>query len=419
LEGLRRFDEELPVHGRSAAETLSLLHTAGSPATTATAGGRFYGLVVGGALPATVAASWLAAAWDQVVFTEDTSPVGIALERVTTNWLLDVFGLPASSYVGFVTGATMANVTCLAAARSALLRRRGHDPDADGLIGAPPVRVIVSAEIHVTVLKALSLLGLGAARVERVSTDEQGRMRPSALPPLDDSCLVICQAGNVNSGAFDPFAEICAAAEEAGAWVHVDGAFGLWALAAPSRRHLAAGIEHADSWATDTHKWPNTPYDCGLAICRHPDALNQAMRVQAPYLRAGAVTAPKDMVPEFSRRARAVEVWAALRTLGREGLGELVERCCRHAQTLAAGLHELGYDVLNDVVLNEVVAATGTPAQIDAIAARVQASGECWFGPTTWRDRRALRLSISSWNTTDDDIQRTLAAIRDATTAVL
>lgn len=414
ISRLGAFDEELPAGPSDPAETLHLLHEFGSPATMATAGGRFFGLVTGSALPAAVAASWLVAAWDQVVFDATTSPVGAKLEEVAGRWLLELFGLRPDCSVSFVTGATMANFTCLAAARSELLRRQGYDVEADGLVGAPPLRVIVSEEIHVTLLKALSMLGLGRERVERIPVDDQGRMIATALPNLDERCIIITQAGNVNSGAFDPIGEICERGSTKGTWVHVDGAFGLWAAATAKYARLTQGIEQANSWGTDGHKWLNTPYDSGFAICADSAAVRRAMATNAPYLPPGVGVAPKDVTPEFSKRARGVEAWAALRSLGREGVADLVERFCGHARRLAAGLETMGFTVLNDVVLSTVVATTGVPDQSAEIVRRAQESGDCWFGTTRWQGRDALRLSVSSWRTTDDDIERTLRAIREA-----
>lgn len=419
IAGLAAFDEELPAAPSDPGETLRRLHEAGSPATMATAGGRFFGLVVGGALPATVAAGWLADAWDQLVFDPVTSPVGAKLEAVAGRWLLELLGLPPACSVSFVTGATMANLTGLAAARSELLRRAGWDVEAQGLFDAPPLRVIVSEESHVTVFKALAMLGLGRERVERVPVDRQGRMIAGSMPPLDERCLVVTQAGNVNSGAFDPIGEICDLAREAGAWVHVDGAFGLWALATPNHAHLARGAERADSWAVDGHKWLNTPYDSGFAICRHPEAVRRALATTAAYLPPSGGVPPNAPAPEFSRRARGVEAWAAIRSLGREGVAGLVDRCCRHARRLAEGLESMGFKVLNDVVINQVVATTGGAGEAAELVRRVQASGECWFGVTRWQGHDAFRLSVSSWRTTDEDIERTLRAIGEIRAAML
>jgi glutamate/tyrosine decarboxylase-like PLP-dependent enzyme len=417
LAALAGFDTDLPDAPSDPVQVVAKLHRLGSPATTASSGGRFYGLVVGGTLPAALGARILTSAWDQVVFNDQTSPVGCMLERVTARWLTDLLGLPAEAHVSFVTGATMGNFTGLAAARDALLRRAGHDP-AKGLFGAPRVRVVATAEVHVTVVKALTLLGFGSVDIERVPTDDQGRLRTDALPPLDERTVVILQAGNVNSGAMDPFAQVVPVARDAGAWVHVDGAFGMWAAGSPRLRAQLAGVEGADSWVTDAHKWLNTPYDCGVVIVRDPDALHQVMATQAPYLATGTAVAPKDMGPEFSRSARAVEVWAALSSLGREGVAELVERTCAHARAFANGLRELGYTVLNDVTLNQVVATPplDDPDASARIAARVQSSGECFFGATNWKGRPAVRISVSSHATTVDDVHRSLAAIAAATT---
>ena len=391
------------------------LHSYGSPATVASTGGRFFGLVVGGTLPAALGARVLASTWDQVVFNDATSPIGCALERCAAEWVVDLLGLPERSHVSFTTGATMANFTCLAAARHHLLARAGHDAVRDGAWSGPRLRVVASAETHVTVIKALTLLGWGTATIERVPADAQGRLIAERLPALDENTIVCLQAGNVNSGSFDPFDAVCQKARAAGSWVHVDGAFGLWAAASPARRGLTAGVDHADSWVVDGHKWLNTPYDCGLAIVRDPDSLHATMATQAPYLKEGALLAPKDMGPEFSRSARGVEVWAALRSLGRHGVAELVERCCAHAVTLAEGLREYGYEILNDVVLNQVVARSKTGGDHARIAQAAQQSGECWFGPTTWRGQDAIRLSVSGWMTDERDIQRTLVSIKQAT----
>ena len=415
LDGLAAFDAALPDAPSDPAATVALLDRLGTPATVASTGGRFFGLVVGGTLPAALGARTLAAAWDQVVFNEATSPVGVALERVAARWLLDLLDLPPSASAGFVTGATMANLTCLAAARQHLLTRQGWDVNGKGLWGAPPLRFVAGAETHVTVKKALTLLGLGTDALELVPCNPQGALDPVGLPELDDRTIVLLQAGNVNSGACDPVAEVAGRARDAGAWVHVDGAFGLWAAASPNTRHLLNGHGAADSWVVDGHKWLNTPYDCGVAICRHPAALHEAMRTQAPYLKDGSIAAPKDMVPEFSRSARGVEVWAALHSLGRAGVADLIDRCCGHARTLADGLRSLGFDVLNDVVLNQVVATVpGREDRMADLAARVQASGEAWFGPTTWKGRPGVRFSIASWATTKTDIERTLAVIEAA-----
>ena len=390
---------------------LALLDELASPATVASAGRRYFGFVTGGALPVTVAASWLATSWDQNGFSATTSPAVATLEQIALGWLLDALNLPRGAAGAFVTGATMANLTALAAARRAVLAGAGWDVEEHGLQGAPALRVVLGAEAHPTVKKALGLLGLGRASASIVPCDAQGRMRAAALPALDGPTIVCIQAGNVNSGAFDPAAEICAAAHAAGAWVHVDGAFGLWAQAAPSRAHLAAGVADADSWATDAHKWLNVPYDSGLAFVRDGAALRGAMSITAAYLPHASLREPGDFTPEASRRARAVEVWAALRSLGRSGLADLVERTCRFAARFASVLLDAGAEILNDVVLNQVVVSFGDEARNRAVLARVADDGTCWCGPTVWRGRTALRISVSSWATTADDVERSLAAI--------
>ena len=392
-------------------DVLKLLDDAASPATVASAGRRYFGFVTGGALPATVAASWLATAWDQNCFTSTMSPAVTEIEKIALGWLLDVLDLPRDAGGAFVTGATMANLTALAAARRSVLARAGWDVDENGLHGGPRVRVVIGAEAHPTLRKALGLLGLGRSAVEIVPVDEQGRMRADALPALDGPTIVCIQAGNVNSGAFDPAAEICAAAHAAGAWVHVDGAFGLWAAAAPSRAHLTRGFADADSWATDAHKWLNVPYDSGLAFVRDAAALRGALSISAPYLPQGAPREPGDYTPESSRRARAVEIWAALRSLGSRGLAALIDRNCRQAQRFAERLGAAGAEVLNDVVLNQVVVSFGDEARNREVLARVAADGTCWCGPTSWRGRAAMRVSVSSWATTDPDVERSIDAI--------
>ena len=392
-------------------DVLKLLDDAASPATVASAGRRYFGFVTGGALPATVAASWLATAWDQNCFTSTMSPAVTAIEKIALGWLLDVLDLPRDAGGAFVTGATMANLTALAAARRSVLARAGWDVDENGLHGGPRVRVVIGAEAHPTLRKALGLLGLGRSAVEIVPVDEQGRMRADALPALDGPTIVCIQAGNVNSGAFDPAAEICAAAHAAGAWVHVDGAFGLWAAASPSRAHLTRGFADADSWATDAHKWLNVPYDSGLAFVRDAAVLRGALSISAPYLPQGAPREPGDYTPESSRRARAVEIWAALRSLGSRGLAALIDRNCRQAQRFAERLGAAGAEVLNDVVLNQVVVSFGDEARNREVLARVAADGTCWCGPTSWRGRAAMRVSVSSWATTDADVERSIDAI--------
>ncbi len=395
-----------------AAPILRLLDEVGSPATLAAAGPRFFGWVTGGALPATLASSWLANAWDQNAMLASSSPIAAEVETVALRWVVAALALPQTTGGGFVTGATLANLTCLAAARHAVLDAEGWDVDARGLSGAPRVTVVVGAEVHPSLRKALGLLGLGRENVIEVPVDAQGRMRADALPRIARPAIVAIQAGNVNSGAFDPAREIIAWARAAGAWVHVDGAFGLWAAAAPERAHLAAEFADADSWATDAHKWLNVPYDSGLALVREPEHLRAAMSITAAYLPVGEQRDPANYTPEFSRRARGIEVWAAMLSLGRSGLGDLIERCCRHARRFADGLSEAGYEILNDVVLNQVLVSFGSPEKTQRVIAAIQVDGTCWCGGTVWQGRAAMRISVSSWATTDNDVERSLAAMR-------
>ena len=407
---LAELDSPLPDYPNGAGETLALLDSY-SAATMAMAGPRFFGFVIGGALPATLAANWLAGAWDQNTGLAGVTPLSAKLEQVALRWLRDLLGLPPETGVGFVTGATMANFTCLAAARHAVLKQAGWDVEADGMFGAPEVTVVVSEEAHPTLFKALGLVGFGRNRVVRVPVDSQGRMRADAFPTISGPAIVCLQAGNVNTGAFDPASELIPKVKAANAWVHVDGAFGLWAAAAPSRAHLMAGYAGADSWATDAHKYLNTPYDSGLAFVRYPDVLQAAMAVTAAYLPSSPTRDPSNFTPELSRRARGIEVWAALHSLGRSGLAELVERTCRHATRFAEGLHAAGYTILNEVVLNQVLVTFGDAEKTRRVISGIQQDGTCWCGGTTWQGHTAMRISVSSWATTETDVERSLAAM--------
>ena len=411
LEGLSGFAKPLQDEPLAPAKVLEELDTLGSPATVASAGGRFFGFVIGGSLPATLAANIVAAAWDQNAVLEIASPVAAALEKVCRTWIADLFGLPPEVEVGFVTGATMANFTGLAAARHALLQSQGWDVEANGLFGAPPITVIVGDEVHVSLLKALSLLGLGRDRVVRVGADGQGRIIPEQIPPIQGPTIVCLQAGNVNTGAFDPLDEVAARLDGTPAWVHVDGAFGLWAATSPSRRHLLGGLDRADSVATDAHKWLNVPYDSGVIIVRDKRHLNAAMSSSAAYLAEGKTRDSHLFVPEMSRRARAIEIWAALRSLGRTGLADLIDRCCEHARRFAEAFRRAGHQVLNDVVVNQVLVSFGAPDITRQVIARVQQDGTCWCGGTLWQGKTAMRVSVSSWATTDRDISRSIEAI--------
>jgi glutamate/tyrosine decarboxylase-like PLP-dependent enzyme len=417
LEALSAFDRPLPRKSSAAGEVLAELDELGSPATMASAGGRFFGFVIGGSLPVTVAASWLAAAWDQNAGLVVSSPINAALEEAALAWVRELLGLPPDSAGGFVTSATAANFCGLAAARHALLERLGWDVESQGLFGAPPLTVVVSEEVHASVRKALAMAGLGRERVVRVPCDAQGRMRIADFPGIDARTIVCVQAGNVNTGGFDPIAEICARGRDRGSWVHVDGAFGLWAAAAPGRAWLTRGVEQADSWATDAHKWLNVPYDSGLALARDARALRAAMSVDAAYLMQGEERVPYQYTPDASRRARGIEVWAALRQLGRAGVADLIERTCRHAQRFADGLAREGHRVLNEVVLNQVLVSFGTPERTRRVIEHIQSDGTCWCGGTVWQGHTAMRISVSSWATTEADVELSLGAILRAAQA--
>jgi glutamate/tyrosine decarboxylase-like PLP-dependent enzyme len=414
IEALDALRGPLPAGPTDAEAVFELLSAYGSPATVSKTGGRNFGFVNGGCLPAALAASWLVSAWDQNAAFYVQSPTAIVLEEIALGWTRELLGLPEGTGGAVVTGATMANLTALAAARHSLLARAGWDVEANGLQGAPTITVVVGDEVHASVLKALGLLGLGRKRVVRVPVDGQGRMRADALPPLDERTILCLQAGNVNTGAFDPAAEICPKAKAAGAWIHVDGAFGLWAAASPQYRKLTAGFELADSWATDGHKWPNIGYDCGIALVRDAAALRAAMSIQAAYLSLGKHREPTDYNPELSRRARGVELWAGLRSLGRAGMAEIVERTSGHARRFAEGLRAAGYRVLNDVVINQVLVDFGSPEKTLRTIARIQAEGTCWCGSTVWQGKTAMRISVSSWATSAEDVERSLAAMLKA-----
>ena len=430
----------LPERGEAAGEVIDDLARAADPGIVASAGPRYFGFVIGGGLPSAVAADWLTTAWDQNGFAYVMSPAAMVTEEVVAGWLLALFGLPPESSVGFTTGVTMASFAGLAAGRHRILKRVGWDVEEEGLAGAPEIAVVAGAEAHATVYASLQMLGLGRSRVIPVDADGQGRMRPEALRTTlagvrDRPVLVAAQSGNVNTGAFDPLPEIVAAVRELpNAWLHVDGAFGLWAAVSPSLRHLVAGIDGADSWSTDGHKWLNVPYDSGIAIVRDPEAHRTAMSNSTAYYVPGS-GAERDggaYVGDSSRRARAFPIYAALRELGRVGLADLVERCCRLATRMADGLRDApGVTVLNDVVLNQVLVRFAPPGGTDpaapdadadvftrAVIAAVQADGTCWLGGTIWHDMAAMRISVSNWSTTEADADASVAAIRRCRDAV-
>ncbi len=408
LNNLAGFDEELPTQGAAVGETLALLDRLGSPATVGSNGPNYYGFVLGATLPEAAAAERMALAWDQCASSADSAPGIAKIEAVAGKWVLDILDLPKGSAVAFGTSATACGLSALAAARGALLARHGWDFERDGLVGAPEIRVVVSDLAHITVIKALRILGFGLRHILRAPTDGQGRVDPAQLPRLDDRTILCLQAGEVNTGNFDDFATLIPHAHAAGAWVHVDGAFGLWARASAQKRHLATGVELADSWTTDGHKWLNTPYDGAMCIMRNPADLARAMNADAAYS-ASAADAQKNLTLEFSRRARGVPIWAALRSLGRDGVAHMVDRHCAQAQKIGAALAEAGYEVLNDVALNQVLVRAPDDHQTHSIMKQAQASGELWFGPTVWQGRPAFRISLSSWRTRDVHVDRLIA----------
>jgi glutamate/tyrosine decarboxylase-like PLP-dependent enzyme len=414
VDRLKRFDAPMPQQPADPQEILRELHETGSPATVAEMGGRYFGFVIGSSVPAAVGAHWLADAWDQNGASWVMSPVNAQLESVCEKWIVELLGLPQGTAAGFVSGSTQAGMCGLAAGRNALLTRMGWDVNANGLFGAPPVRVIVGEHVHAAISKALGLLGLGSSRVEVVPVDNQGRMIAGRMPMLDSTCLVLTQAGNVNSGAFDPIDEICALAHQAGAWVHVDGAFGLWAAVSQSTQHLSKGIEMADSWSVDAHKLLNSPYDCGIVLCRDRQALVSAMYFTGAYLIDSERRDSMHYAAEMSRRARGIELWATLKALGSDGLEELIERLCSHARRFGEKLAGNGFHILNDIVFNQVLVTADTPEQTRAVLDAVQKSGECWCGGTVWFGQPAIRISVCSWATTADDVDRSVAAFVNA-----
>ena len=417
----------LPEAGREPEQVVAELIAAAEPGVVAMPSGRYFGFVIGGALPAALAADWLTSTWDQNAGLVAAGPSAAVVEEVALAWLRELLALPDGVSAAFVTGCQMAHVTALAAARHHILATAGWDLARDGLQGAPQIRVLVGDERHVTVDRALRYLGIGTAQIEPLPVDGQGRMRAEALRAALETrtgpTIVCAQAGNVNTGAFDPLEEIADAVEGTGAWLHVDGAFGLWAAASPRFRHLVAGSERADSWATDGHKWLNVPYDSGIAFCAHPDSHRAAMSVRASYLEQADPEAGRDQMdwtPEFSRRARGFPIYAAIRSLGREGVAELVERCCDHAAHFGELLGaEPGVEVLNDVVLNQVLVRFGDDdAVTQATVSGVQEDGTCWLSGTQWQGRAAMRISVSNWQTSAEDVERSTAAILEAAAAV-
>lgn len=410
LDALRIFDQPLPEESTAAESILRMLHEVGSPATTAIGGGRYFGFVNGGALPIGLAARLLADVWDQNAALHIMSPIAAKLEQVCEDWLVELFELPAGTAAGLVSGTSMATLCGALAARDALLRRRGWDVGQRGLFGAPPIRVVLSEGAHASVGKALAIAGIGTAQIERVPADDQGRFDSNFLPPLDDNTLLILQAGNVNSGAFDDFESLCAAAREAGAWVHIDGAFGLWARACEETSHLTASMELADSWSADAHKTLNSPYDCGIIFCKDRQALTVALGTSGSYLQFSDGRDGMLYTPEMSRRARAIELWALIKGLGRSGIDDLVAQLCRRARQFAEGLASRDFRILNEVAFNQVLVACDSAELTTRTLELIQTSGECWCGGSQWKGEPVMRISVCSWATTEDDIARSVRA---------
>ncbi|MBN1572954.1 MAG: aspartate aminotransferase family protein [Deltaproteobacteria bacterium] len=413
IERLGVFDEELPEKPSDSSEILHMLHEYGSPATVAQTGGRYFGFVIGGANRAAVAAKWLSAAWDQNSALYVMSPVVSRLEAVCERWLVDLFGLPTGTAAGFVSGTSVGTICGLAAARNEILNRLGWDINLKGLFGAPRIRVVLGDQAHSSVFKALTLLGFGEESLERIPVDGQGRMIAGKLPELDDKTIVIVQAGNVNSGAFDPIDEICDHARKANSWIHVDGAFGLWAAASEGKRSLTKGIERADSWSVDAHKTLNAPFDCGIILCKDREALVTAMQSKGSYIQYSRDDERRDgmlYTPDMSRCARGVELWATLKSLGKSGVERLVDRLCDLAVEFAGKLSGEGFNVLNDVVFNQIIVSCGTDEETKTTLKNIQSSGECWCGGAVWEGRPVVRVSVCSWATTAEDIDRSVAA---------
>jgi glutamate/tyrosine decarboxylase-like PLP-dependent enzyme len=411
IQAMQQLNGSLQEESMQPGDVFDLLDSVGSAATVKSSGGRYFGFVTGGSMPAAMFAKLLATVWDQNTCLSVMSPIAVTLEEISAKWLLSVLGLPAESGVGFVTGATMANFTALAAARHQLLLNEKWDVEAKGLFQAPEITVIVGDEAHVSLLKALSLVGFGRERIIRVPADEEGRIIVEKIPNIHGPTIICTQAGSVNTGNFDDVSAICDLVKNKNVWVHVDAAFGLWAAASPRYKHFLAGIEKADSWGADAHKWLNVPYDCGLVFVKNKEALTHAMSSTASYLPTSGMREPFQYVPEMSREARGVAVWAALKSLGRNGLAEMIERHCLYAQQFAEQLTQAGYTILNKVVLNQVLVSFRDADTTLRVIKAVQEEGTCWCGGTVWQGKTAMRISVSSWAHTDNDIQRSIEAI--------
>jgi len=409
LKKLSSIFQEEPV---DAEQVINLLADVGSTTTIANAGGRYFGFVIGGSHPVAVAANWLASAWDQNGGLGVTSPINSKIEEIASEWLKEILPVAKSSAVGFVTGVTVANLCGLAAARHSLLIKKGWNVEAKGLFGSPVIKVVIGEQAHGSLLKALSILGFGRERVFKVPVDREGRMLCDKLPgDLDEMTIVCLQSGNVNTGSFDPANEIIPFVKNKSAWVHVDGAFGLWAGASPTKSYLTKGVELADSWATDAHKWLNVPYDSGIVFVKNLEDLRSAMSMEGAYLDQSGSRIPYHFTPELSRKARAIEIWATLSSLGKRGISDLIDRTCSHAMKFAEGLTKAGYKVLNEVVINQVLVSFGSSEITDRIISEIQKEGTAWAGGTKWNGESAMRISVSSWATTEEDVEKSLAAM--------
>jgi glutamate/tyrosine decarboxylase-like PLP-dependent enzyme len=414
LENLHFFEEDMPRASSPAKDVIDLLAQYGSPATVAQTGGRYFGFVNGGVVPAGLAAKWLADFWDQNAAMQVLSPVSAKLEMVVEKWLRQLFALPPTTVAGFVSGSFAATFCGLVAARYRLLKRQDWDVNEKGLTNAPPIRVIASKQIHSTVLKAIALIGLGKESIEWVDVDDQGRILPAKIPALDDRTILVLQAGNVNSGCFEDFETICAKAAKAHAWVHIDGAFGLWAAAAASLKHLTQGIALANSWSVDGHKTLNTPYDCGIILCEDKEAIISALHMSASYIVLGEERDGMFYTPEMSRRARIVELWAVMKYLGRDGIDQLVSGLHQRALQFAAGLQKEGFEILNEVAFNQVLVYYQSDELTMQIMRIVQEMRVCWCGGSVWQDKKVIRLSICSWATTENDIRQSIDSFSKA-----
>ncbi len=414
IENLKAFEEPLNDEPTDALDVINMLNQYGGPATTAQTGGRFFGFVDGGAVPVSIATKWLTDFWDQCGGLYLTSPINSKLESVCEAWLKDIFGLPDETVAGFVSGTSMANLSALCAARYRLLKNQGWDINKQGLNGAPPIRIIAHKQVHSSVKKTLVMLGFGSDNIEWLEADKQGRAIPETIPALDNTCLLLLQAGNVNTGGYDPFMEICPAAKKAGAWVHIDGAFGLWAGACKSLKHLTAGMELAQSWAVDGHKTLNTPYDCGIIMCADPEALVTSLQANADYIIYTDQREPLLYGPEMSKRSRALELWSVMKYLGKRGIDEMVTGLHINAKRMGAGLKDAGFELINEVVFNQVLIKCSSSEITKSVLEGVQQSGKAWCGGSMWQGEPVIRISVCSWATSAEDVDITIGLFAKA-----